>query len=145
MTGFEIGRDGPSRILVCIDGTPTAMRAGAYAAGLARRQRSDLVVAYVASELALTGMAPQLIGAMQDALESLTEQLRIEVTTSPEYAGARFVAAHGDPFGEICRIATEQRVDAVVVGASAQAGHRLVGSLAVRLVRAGKWPVTVVP
>ena len=31
------------------------------------------------------------------------------------------------------------------VGASKQAGHRFVGSLAVRLVRAGKWPVTVVP
>ena len=32
-----------------------------------------------------------------------------------------------------------------MVGASAQAGHRLVGSLAVRLVKAGRWPVTVVP
>jgi nucleotide-binding universal stress UspA family protein len=37
------------------------------------------------------------------------------------------------------------RADAIVVGASAKAGHRLIGSLAVRLVRAGKWPVTVVP
>ena len=27
----------------------------------------------------------------------------------------------------------------------AKAGHKLIGSLAVRLVRAGKWPVTVVP
>jgi nucleotide-binding universal stress UspA family protein len=35
--------------------------------------------------------------------------------------------------------------DAVVVGASAHAGHRLVGSLAVRLVKAARWPVTVVP
>ena len=33
----------------------------------------------------------------------------------------------------------------VVVGASAKAGHRWVGSLAVRLVKAGRWPVTVVP
>jgi len=37
------------------------------------------------------------------------------------------------------------RADAIVVGASLKAGHRLLGSLAVRLVRAGKWPVTVVP
>ena len=36
-------------------------------------------------------------------------------------------------------------MDAVIVGASAQSGHRFVGSLAVRLVRAGRWPVTVVP
>ncbi len=32
-----------------------------------------------------------------------------------------------------------------VVGASEQAGHRLIGSVASRLVRAGRWPVTVVP
>jgi nucleotide-binding universal stress UspA family protein len=37
------------------------------------------------------------------------------------------------------------RADAIVVGASMKAGHKLVGSLAIRLVRAGKWPVTVVP
>ncbi|HEX4288027.1 MAG TPA: universal stress protein [Trebonia sp.] len=43
------------------------------------------------------------------------------------------------------RIAQETRADAIVVGASLKAGHRLLGSLAVRLVRAGKWPVTVVP
>ena len=56
-----------------------------------------------------------------------------------------FIAAEGDPFTELRRIADEIRADAVVVGASTQAGHRLVGSLAVRLVLAGRWPVTVVP
>jgi hypothetical protein len=30
-------------------------------------------------------------------------------------------------------------------GASEHVGHRIVGSLATRLVRAGKWPVIVVP
>jgi hypothetical protein len=35
--------------------------------------------------------------------------------------------------------------DGIIVGASMQAGHRIAGSLAVRLVRAGRWPVTVVP
>ena len=46
---------------------------------------------------------------------------------------------------ELVRIADDERADLVVVGASARAGHRLVGSIAVRLVRAGRWPVTVVP
>ncbi|HEX5204346.1 MAG TPA: hypothetical protein VFW27_30850 [Actinoplanes sp.] len=32
-----------------------------------------------------------------------------------------------------------------VDGSSAGFGHRIAGSLAVRLVRLGKWPVTVVP
>jgi len=56
-----------------------------------------------------------------------------------------FIAARGDPYSEIRRIADEVRADAIVVGASAHAGHRFVGSLAIRLVKAGKWPVTVVP
>ena len=43
------------------------------------------------------------------------------------------------------RVADEVRADAVIVGASTKAGHRWIGSLAVRLVKAGRWPVTVVP
>jgi nucleotide-binding universal stress UspA family protein len=52
---------------------------------------------------------------------------------------------HGDPYTEFAHIADEMRADSVVVGASMHAGHRLIGSLGVKLVRAGKWPVTVVP
>ena len=73
---------------------------------------------------------------MQRRADEIGAELGISIT---------FVAARGDPFTEIGRIAGEVRADAIVVGASAHAGHRFVGSLAVRLVRAGKWPVTVVP
>ena len=48
-------------------------------------------------------------------------------------------------YTKICRIADEIQADAVVVGSSTQLGHRFVGSLALKLVRAGRWPVTVVP
>jgi nucleotide-binding universal stress UspA family protein len=145
--GFEIGRDGPSSILACVDGSPTSMRAGAYAAGLARRQRSKLVVVYVATPSPLTALRPELTGAMHDALDRVTEELRADIESGAADLGieANFIATRGDPFGEICRIAERARVDAVIVGASAQAGHRFVGSLAIRLVRAGRWPVTVVP
>ena len=56
-----------------------------------------------------------------------------------------FVQRRGNPYLELVRVATELRVDAIVVGASMQSGHRLVGSLAGRLVRDAKWPITVVP
>src|SRR5260370_986516 len=56
-----------------------------------------------------------------------------------------FIAVRGDPFTELRRVADEIRADAVVVGASTHAGHRLVGSLAVRLVKAARVPVPVVP
>ena len=73
---------------------------------------------------------------MRRRAEEVSRELGISVT---------FIATEGDPFTELRRIADEIRADAVVVGASAHAGHRLVGSLAVRLVRAARWPVTVVP
>ena len=49
-----------------------------------------------------------------------------------------FIAARGDPYTELTRVADEVRADAVIVGASAKAGHRWIGSLAVRLVKAGR-------
>lgn len=73
---------------------------------------------------------------MQRRADAIATELGISIT---------FRAARGDPYSEIVRIADEVHADAIVVGASKHAGHRLVGSLAVRLVRAGKWPVTVVP
>ncbi len=57
----------------------------------------------------------------------------------------RFIEKKGDVYTEISKVCSAVLADAVVVGASTSAGHRLVGSLGVRLVRAGRWPVTVVP
>jgi nucleotide-binding universal stress UspA family protein len=56
-----------------------------------------------------------------------------------------FRSVRGDPLAELTRIAEQAHADAVVVGASEHLGHRIVGSLAARLVQAGKWPVIVVP
>jgi len=55
------------------------------------------------------------------------------------------VVRQGDPLTVLADVAKETRADAVIVGSSASVGHRIAGSLAVRLVRAGRWPVTVVP
>ena len=87
------------------------------------------------------------IAAQGEALDETAAGLR---RRAEEYAGVMgvsltFVAARGDPYTELLRVADEVRADAVIVGASAKAGHRWVGSLAVRLVKAGRWPVTVVP
>ena len=88
-----------------------------------------------------------MLVAEAEAHDQIAAELRArfeEGVTDRGIAGT-FVVAYGDPYREIKRIADETRADAIVVGASKQAGHRFVGSLAVRLVRAGKWPVTVVP
>ena len=88
-----------------------------------------------------------MIAAQGEALQETAADLR---RRAEEYAGmlgvsVTFIATRGDPYTELRRVADEVRANAVIVGASAKAGHRWVGSLAVRLVKAGRWPVTVVP
>jgi nucleotide-binding universal stress UspA family protein len=58
---------------------------------------------------------------------------------------AELVVRVGDPYTQPSAVACDVRADALVVGASTRAGHRIAGSLAVRLVRAGHGPVSVVP
>lgn len=148
---FELGTDGPTAILVGVDGSTNSLRAGAYAAGLARRQRARLVAVYVepitSMAAAMPGAGAALAVARDEAFAQCADDLGRQAEEFARERGVNitFIAARGDPFSEICQVATEIRADALVVGASAKAGHRLVGSLAVRLVRAGRWPVTVVP
>jgi nucleotide-binding universal stress UspA family protein len=147
---FELGTDGPKEILVGVDDSTTSLRAASYAAGLARRQGARVTVVYVAPVASLGAATPSgadLAAAQRLATHQIAADMRRraeEVSTELGIA-ITFIAAEGDPYSELCRIADETRADAVVVGASAHAGHRLIGSLAVRLVRAGRWPVTVVP
>ena len=142
--GFERGTDGPRVIVVGFDGSAPSERAGAYAAGLARRQRARLVVAHVVapSALAMLSSVP-----LEATLDEIAADLRRRSADEAERLGigAEFVVRRGDPYLELTRICTELLADAVVVGASASAGHRIMGSLAVRMVRCGRWPVTVVP
>jgi len=151
MGSFELGTDGPGAIVVGIDGSPTSLRAAAYAAGLARRQHTKLIAVYArtapAALLVLadhSGMATNAVLETQDELEA---SLRAELTRQAEEWGvdARLVARQGDPLSVLAEVAKETRADALIVGSSASVGHRIAGSLAIRLVRCGRWPVTVVP
>jgi nucleotide-binding universal stress UspA family protein len=149
-SSFELGTDGPSAILVGVDDSTTSIRAGWYAAGLARRQRARLIAVFVAPLTTFGAAAPggaALTVAKDEAFRATAEEMaaRAERFAAELGISVTFMAARGDPYSEILRIAAEVKADAIVVGASAHAGHRFVGSLAVRLVRAGKWPVTVVP
>lgn len=144
---FELGTDGPTLIMVGVDGSDSSMRAAAYAAGLARRQNAELAIVFVHSVGAFAKSVPGALPAMEEANRTLAAQLRTEIEIQAPRLGVE-VTLHerdGSPLNEIVALADELRADAVVVGASTQAGHRFVGSLALHLVRAAKWPVTVVP
>jgi nucleotide-binding universal stress UspA family protein len=148
MSLFELGTDGPTSILVGIDGSNTSVRAAWYAAGLARRQQAKVTAVYVVRPVpGLTVASSAALEVARQAEAQIAEDMGREVEEFFRQFGVpiTFIATWGDPFAELCRIAGEIRADAVVVGASAHAAHRLVGSLAVRLVKAHRWPVIVVP
>jgi nucleotide-binding universal stress UspA family protein len=145
--GFEFGTDGPSLILVGVDGSRTSLRAAAYAGGLARRQGCRLLAAYVSKVPPGASMAPGGAAVMNETSAQIADELKQLMLSRTAEIGiaAEFRAVHGGPMAELTKIADEMHADALVVGASEHLGHRVVGSLAARLVRAGKWPVTVVP
>jgi nucleotide-binding universal stress UspA family protein len=144
---FEFGTDGPKAILVAVDGSDAALRAAAYAAGLARRQRSELIVVFVHSTGAMASMRPESIVGMAQTNREAVQQLQTAIEQNAERIGVnvRLIERHGEPSVEIAKVADELRVDAVVVGASTQVGHRFIGAVGVHLVRLARWPVTVVP
>ncbi|UQU65365.1 universal stress protein [Couchioplanes caeruleus] len=149
--GFELGTDGPGAIVVGVDGSPTSLRAAAYAAGLARRQCTRLVAVY-----ARTSPAPLLtlldrsgvgVKAVLDSQDEIEAQLRDGLARQVRdwQLDAALVVRTGEPLAVLSRVAADVRAEAVIVGSSASVGHRIAGSLAVRLVRCARWPVTVVP
>jgi nucleotide-binding universal stress UspA family protein len=146
---FELGTDGPSVIVVGIDGSDSSMRAAAYAAGLARRQGAKLALAYVQPISAMGGadVGAAIMQAEQEVADRLLAEIRDAVDRIPDGQRIRweFYSQPGDPYQGLVELAEQLKADGVVIGASQKAGHRLIGSVAVRLVKAGRWPVTVVP
>ncbi|MEU6733401.1 universal stress protein [Streptomyces physcomitrii] len=145
---FERGTDGPKVILAGVDGSESSMRAAAYAAGLARRQHALLALVYVQPVMT----AGAALGVpVAETTDEIAQDIAADISSSAERLKDiydvrwEFHTFRGDPYTGLVSAADELTADAVVVGASEQAGHRFVGSVAVRLVKAGRWPVTVVP
>lgn len=135
-------------IVVGVDGSDSSLRAAAYAGGLARRQHALLAIVYVQPVMPAGAALGVPVG---DTTGEIAEGLVAEIRSAAERVKGiwdirwEFHTVRGDPYSGLVTAADELTADAVVVGASEQAGHRIVGSVAVRLVKAGRWPVTVVP
>ncbi|GIF04964.1 universal stress protein [Actinoplanes siamensis] len=136
-------------IVVGIDGSGTSLRAGAYAVGMARRQGARLIGVFVRPPSGGTLSLGDPFGASIASAFARPEAVESEFrdTLRRERLAVDFetVVRTGDPFTELCQVATERWADAVVVGRSERILHRIAGSVADRLVRCGRWPVTVVP
>jgi nucleotide-binding universal stress UspA family protein len=147
----ETRADGPGAIVVGVDGSTSSLRAAAYAVGLARRQRSRLIAVYVRkgppSILPLAGDTGAAALTAVEAQDEVEQELRDAFRERLPELGvqATLIVRTGEPFTELIAAARDAQADAVIVGRSAKMLHRIAGSLAVKLVRCGRWPVTVVP
>ena len=112
--------------MVGVDGTPTSLGAPAYAVGLARRQRAELIVVYVRSPLrtpaALSGwvdagIVAAEVQAQHDAEDDIWAQIADDAKAWG--TGARIVARDGNPLHELRKVAEESGADTIIVGASA--------------------------
>lgn len=145
---FERGTDGPKVIVTGVDGSDSSLRAAAYASGLARRQGALLAIVYVQPVLAAgAALGAPVADTAEEIAQELVAQIREAMERNRGISDLRweFHTFRGDPYNGLVKAADDLKADAVVVGASEQAGHRIVGSVAVRLVKAGRRPVTVVP
>jgi nucleotide-binding universal stress UspA family protein len=145
---FERGTDGPKVIVVGVDGSDSSLRAASYAAGLARRQHALLAIVYVQPVMAAGAALGVPVAETTDEIaQDLVRYIREATERVKDIYEVRweFHTFRGDPYNGLVKAADELKADAVVVGASEKTGHRIVGSVAIRLVKAGRWPVTVVP
>ncbi|MEK8145994.1 universal stress protein [Streptomyces sp. M10(2022)] len=145
---FERGTDGPKVIVAGLDGSDSSMRAVAYAAGLARRQKAMLALVYVQPVMSAgAALGVPVADTTDEVAQELVKEVRAGVERIQDIWDVRweFHTFRGDPYNGLVTASDELKADAVVVGASESAGHRFIGSVAVRLVKAGRWPVTVVP
>jgi nucleotide-binding universal stress UspA family protein len=143
--GFELGCDGPTTLVVGVDGSDTATRALYYALGLARRQHSSVIAVYAMTTPADFDGA--MCAAAFQASHEVAEELKAKIQglAADYHVKTKFVSVAGDPVAVLIKIAAAHRADGIVLGASQAIGHKLFGSAAVRAVRRCRCPVTVVP
>jgi nucleotide-binding universal stress UspA family protein len=144
-TGFELGCDGPTTIVVGVDGSDTATRALYYALGLARRQHSSVIAVYAMTTPA--GYDGAMGAAPYQASLEVAEELKPKILAlaADYHVKTQFVSVAGDPVTVLIKVAAAHHADGIVLGASRAIGHKLFGSTAVRAVRRCRCPVTVVP
>jgi nucleotide-binding universal stress UspA family protein len=144
--GFEIGKDGVGNIVVGYDGTPPAMHAAAWAAGLARRERGTLLIVYVEALNSPAHWTAMSSAAAMQADAEFIQDLAAEAAPLLDERGIAWEMLHGqgEPAAVLEAVAEERRADCIVVGRSRHRGG-LLGSVPKSLLAHASRPIVVVP
>jgi nucleotide-binding universal stress UspA family protein len=133
------------RILFPTDFSDHARHAQEYAVSLAREYGAELLVIHVVqlySYVVDFGMdSSRQFETVTDTLKKLLDGLLDELAAEPFQVSGRL--EHGDPLGEIVRVAREESCDLIVMGTHGRGAleHVLLGSVAEKVVRKAPCPV----
>jgi nucleotide-binding universal stress UspA family protein len=143
------------RILVATDGSTAADRAVDYAAGLAKREGADLLIANVVGgygfpQKAMIKLTQSEQVWLKDLLESLSAETLTKARERARAAGAdqiQLESRAGDVAQSVIDIAKEKAADVIVLGkrGAGLAERLLLGSVSHKLVNLATLPVIVVP
>src|SRR5262245_31510576 len=136
------------RILFPTDFSQSSQAAETYACELARQFGAELHVLYVLQDVTLAMPEPGSVFAMPalnlDEVQQSAQQV-LSTVPAASWPQARIVrhTSRGAPWAEIIRIATENRMDLIVMGTHGRSGlpHVLLGSVAEKVVRHAGCPV----
>lgn len=134
-------------VLVGYSGSASSRRALSYAAGMARRSGSALVIVHVAKQNAVASFfgfeAPVVEQGRHDGTHSLVHRLaREEHLSGLSWTLVRRTGVIAD---ELEKAGRKYRANAIIVGQSRGAGGGLFGSISHTLARRAQQPVIVVP
>lgn len=134
------------KILVPTDFSPYAERALKWAASLAGHYNAEILLLHVLPDTAtIWGSEPvQELTRLRTKAEA---RLKDDATSLQDCGKTVTVlAVSGQPFHEICAVATQYNVDLIVMGTHGRSGlsHVLLGSVAERVVRHAPCPVLTV-
>lgn len=147
MSDHTLGRDGPSLILAGYDGTDSASRAVALAAGNARRQRARLLIAYGSTNPLFAEWLQDGVATVDRSAEQSEHEFRTQLREALDNVGIahEFARLYGNPASVLLELADRYRADMIVVGRPERRVHRSTVGVPGRLIRDGRWPVLVVP
>ena len=146
-----------NKILLPIDGSEPAERAGGHAIWTSNASSADIVVLYVVDTYFLrSAYLPNFRGELYDSLqkegEDVVEHFREKLEESQCKGLCKGVqlkteVTGGKPYEEIISTVDKKGIDLVVMGATGKhgLGRVLLGSTTDKVLRSAKVPVVVVP